>query len=149
MELGIGLRAGEVVLDYRILRPFLVQLNRALKARGKWTEKESGKLAASVRDDVWDILGPSSPSVVGGGPGPDSIPLYRHARDALIEVAAEVDRQHQALLTTAGTASVEVNSLAQLYEEFKNAHDTGTARVTVQQTFQCSSSQMSSSDRCT
>ncbi|THV86823.1 hypothetical protein D6D29_01205, partial [Aureobasidium pullulans] len=137
MELGIGLRAGEVVLDYRILRPFL------------WTEQESGKLAASVRDEVLDILGPSSPSVVGGGPGPDTIPLYRHARDALREVAAGVDRQHQALLTTAGTASVEVNSLAQLYEEFKNAHDTGTARVTVQQTFQCSSSQMSSSDRCT
>lgn len=48
-------------------------------------------------------------------------------------MAAGVDRQHQGLLTTAGTASVEVNSLAQLYEEFKNAHDTGTARVTVQQ----------------
>ncbi|THW96558.1 hypothetical protein D6D15_00959 [Aureobasidium pullulans] len=110
---------------------------------------EHEKLAASVRDDVWDILGPSSPSVVGGGPGPDSIPLYRHARDALIEVAAGVDRQHQGLLTTAGTASVEVNSLAQLYEEFKNAHDTGTARVTVQQAFQCGSSQTSSSDRCT
>ncbi|KAG2168057.1 hypothetical protein JADG_007796 [Aureobasidium aubasidani] len=119
MELGIGLRADEVVLDYRILRPFLVQLNRALKARGKC------------------------------GPGPDSIPLYRHARDVLIEVAAGVDRQHQGLLTTAGTASVEVNSLAQLYEEFKNAHDTGTARVTVQQAFQCGSSQTSSSDRCT
>ncbi|THX73863.1 hypothetical protein D6D05_07216 [Aureobasidium pullulans] len=149
MELGIGLRAGEVVLDYRILRPFLVQLNRVWKARGKWMEQESGKLAASVRDDVLDISGHSSPSVVGGGPGPDTIPLYRHARDALREVAAGVDRQHQALLTTAGTASVEVNSLAQLYEEFKNAHDTSTARVTVQQTFQCSSSQMSSSDRCT
>lgn len=77
MELGIGLRAGEVVLDYRILRPFLVQLNRAWKARGKWMEQELGKLAASVRDDVLDIPGHSSPSVVGGGPGPDTIPLYR------------------------------------------------------------------------
>lgn len=47
MELEIGLRAGEVVLDYRILRPSLVQWNRAWKARGKWTERELGKLAAS------------------------------------------------------------------------------------------------------
>lgn len=74
MGLGIGLHAGEVVLDYRILRPFLVQWNRAWKARGKWTEQESSKLAASVRDELSDILGPSSPSVVGGGPKSDTIP---------------------------------------------------------------------------
>ncbi|THY20316.1 hypothetical protein D6D01_06815 [Aureobasidium pullulans] len=49
--LGISLRAGEVVLDYRILRPSLVQRNRVWKARSKWTEQELGKLAVSVRDE--------------------------------------------------------------------------------------------------
>ncbi|TIA84027.1 hypothetical protein D6C76_01819 [Aureobasidium pullulans] len=141
MQMAGGLRVGQVVLEFRLLRPFVIEWNRQWSGRF-WTGEELGQLAVDSRNFVQKLMGDGNPPTTVSGLGAPTIPLYRHARDALREVAAHAGRRHQALLDAAGTASTKVNSLGQIYEDFKNANDTDSAKLMAQQALQYSLTEM-------